>query len=103
MGIFSGNTRKDNIIMVNKDEKERLKAIIGKRVEADREGFAMRLRNARLQNDYSNADDFGNKLLTIGSAAYRRYERAETEPSFTTLKEICDRLKVSETYLIRGI
>ena len=40
------------------------------------------------------------KILGVGATCIGKYERGEREPSFSTLKEMCDYFEVSAGYLL---
>jgi transcriptional regulator with XRE-family HTH domain len=65
-------------------------------------GFALRLRVARLGVSGAPSAKAFAAMLGLEAEAYRRYERAETEPSLATLARIADVTGCTTDFLIRG-
>lgn len=66
-----------------------------------RRSFAQRLSSLRRVVGYEDAKDFA-EALGIQPNTYRRWERAETEPSIELILRICQRLGVTPTFLLLG-
>lgn len=66
-----------------------------------RRAFAKRLQAARIAAGYETRSAFADKLGSEHET-YRRWERAETEPSIHMLVRISDATQKSLDFLIRG-
>lgn len=60
--------------------------------------FNERLSNIRTDRDLKQKDIY--EQLNIAQQTYSQYETGQNEPSFATLKNICDILNVSSDYLL---
>jgi transcriptional regulator with XRE-family HTH domain len=61
--------------------------------------FAQRLKTARENAGYHSAQGFAG-VLGLEPHTYRKYERAQSEPTLETLVRICELLNVDATYLL---
>lgn len=66
-----------------------------------RERFAKRLKAARVMKGFETQKDFAEEV-GLEPETYRRYERAETEPTIGSLIRISHRLEVTLDFLIAG-
>ena len=56
--------------------------------------FATRLRKLRCERGFCSAESFA-RSIDLDAPTYRRYERAEAQPSLETLAKICIALDVT--------
>ena len=61
--------------------------------------FAQRLKAAREEAGYDSAQGFAG-VLGLEPHTYRKYERAQSEPTLETLVRICELLNVDANYLL---
>lgn len=61
--------------------------------------FAQRLKAAREDAGYESAQGFAG-VLGLEPHTYRKYERAQSEPTLETLVRICELLNVDANYLL---
>ena len=61
--------------------------------------FAQRLKSARENAGYDSAQGFAG-VLGMEPHTYRKYERAQSEPTLETLVRICELLNVDANYLL---
>jgi transcriptional regulator with XRE-family HTH domain len=61
--------------------------------------FAQRLKSAREEAGFESAQGFAG-VLGLEPHTYRKYERAQSEPTLETLVRICELLNVDANYLL---
>ena len=61
--------------------------------------FAQRLKAAREKAGYDSAQGFAG-VLGLEPHTYRKYERAQSEPTLETLVRICELLEVDANHLL---